>query len=727
MQIHELNNFSGTLGAGAYLAIDNGTDTGRISSQGLLASTEARIDAANDQITDLKSDLGMLWNPKPRKETVTFTASNQEKDTAIRLMAGVTYAIRTTTDIGNSNDIKVYASGNYSANVNLIKNYYNELTPTASGVLRVFNRPSNSYIGAVDIEVMPKFAKDAIKSVGFLTSTSQFANLNDIKTNSIYQVTAGYSNGDASGQTQTQTPIAFRGINYNLLTVVIQDSAGDYRFQIAFNPYVGISYMRKTNSSVMGEWIKSSIDSMGFLESVSTYASLDDIYDNGIWLVSSSYAVGDADETTTTNTPRELIGKAWELISVNASDVGAYRFQMAVSPETGEIFLRKTVLGSWDDWNNVMANNSIEWNLDFSNYADTWTEEWDAQESSKGRPNLATCNKGIDLKVVSYNVGGYRYDGSGAYLITKPEKLLNLKKYISHADADLILVQEEQAYIDSSEDISASKALYYDRLPYNSHYISTNIRSKYPAHATGQVKVNKLSNSDTPISGAMNERYFTWCMFTVEGKEVLAISCHPMNSYIEFSSNPVVGPTANRLNFLQIIYDFVFCMHDENVIAGLNANVTAPWDYVIIGGDFNTTNINGIASDGTKYNGDDWGNFAELRDYYKFDSANGGYLNWFITYPYYSGDKYGALDNIIVSDNIIINNIDCKSDLLRKLYSDHLPVEVTVTLLDESLNPNIANRFPTVTYEGKSVEQNLTELRTWLAEVFDGEVSLPCV
>ena len=55
MQIHELNNFSGTLGAGSYLAIDNGTDTGRISSQGLLASTEARIDAANDQITDVKS------------------------------------------------------------------------------------------------------------------------------------------------------------------------------------------------------------------------------------------------------------------------------------------------------------------------------------------------------------------------------------------------------------------------------------------------------------------------------------------------------------------------------------------------------------------------------------------------------------------------------------------------------------------------------------------------
>lgn len=44
MNIHELNNFTGTLGSGAYLAIDDGTDTGKISSQGLLAATEARID-----------------------------------------------------------------------------------------------------------------------------------------------------------------------------------------------------------------------------------------------------------------------------------------------------------------------------------------------------------------------------------------------------------------------------------------------------------------------------------------------------------------------------------------------------------------------------------------------------------------------------------------------------------------------------------------------------------
>lgn len=94
MQIHELNNFTGTLGSGAYLAIDDGNDTGKISSQGLLAATEARIDniiagpapsaeeivdarlgddgvtypslgdAIRDQFSDVKSDYGNITNTK---------------------------------------------------------------------------------------------------------------------------------------------------------------------------------------------------------------------------------------------------------------------------------------------------------------------------------------------------------------------------------------------------------------------------------------------------------------------------------------------------------------------------------------------------------------------------------------------------------------------------------------------------------------------------------------
>lgn len=102
MQIHELNNYNGNLDSSAYLAVDNGSDTGKVSTVELLADTNAavsqldtvlngRIDnivaggeapstseivdarygadgvtypslgaAIRDQVTDLKSDLDEL-------------------------------------------------------------------------------------------------------------------------------------------------------------------------------------------------------------------------------------------------------------------------------------------------------------------------------------------------------------------------------------------------------------------------------------------------------------------------------------------------------------------------------------------------------------------------------------------------------------------------------------------------------------------------------------------
>ena len=94
MQIHELNNFTGTLGSGAYLAVDDGNDTGKLSTQQLLSATEARIDniiagpapsaeeivdarlgadgvtypslgdAIRDQVSDLKADLSEISENK---------------------------------------------------------------------------------------------------------------------------------------------------------------------------------------------------------------------------------------------------------------------------------------------------------------------------------------------------------------------------------------------------------------------------------------------------------------------------------------------------------------------------------------------------------------------------------------------------------------------------------------------------------------------------------------
>ena len=43
MQIHELNNYNGNLDSSAYLAVDNGSDTGKVSTAELLADTNAAV------------------------------------------------------------------------------------------------------------------------------------------------------------------------------------------------------------------------------------------------------------------------------------------------------------------------------------------------------------------------------------------------------------------------------------------------------------------------------------------------------------------------------------------------------------------------------------------------------------------------------------------------------------------------------------------------------------
>lgn len=117
MQIHELNNYNGNLDSSAYLAVDNGSDTGKISTTELLADTNAavsqldtvlngRIDnivaggeapstseivdarygadgvtypslgaAIRDQVTDLKSDLDDLINTTTTVEQIDETVS----------------------------------------------------------------------------------------------------------------------------------------------------------------------------------------------------------------------------------------------------------------------------------------------------------------------------------------------------------------------------------------------------------------------------------------------------------------------------------------------------------------------------------------------------------------------------------------------------------------------------------------------------------------------------
>lgn len=81
MQIHELNNYSGDLDSGAYIAVDNGTDTGKVSTTELLADT-------NDEISGLSAFL----NARIDNIIAGGTAPSEAEVTDARLGAdGIVY------------------------------------------------------------------------------------------------------------------------------------------------------------------------------------------------------------------------------------------------------------------------------------------------------------------------------------------------------------------------------------------------------------------------------------------------------------------------------------------------------------------------------------------------------------------------------------------------------------------------------------------------------------
>lgn len=138
MQIHELNNFTGTLGSGAYLAIDDGNDTGKISSQGLLAATEARID-------------NIIAGPAPSAEEIVDARLGAD---------GVTYPSLGDAIRDQFTDVKsalYYATGNEALNFSdpALKQYI-----VTNGSTVQWDNPSTSSSTQIKWSVTPCSAGD---------------------------------------------------------------------------------------------------------------------------------------------------------------------------------------------------------------------------------------------------------------------------------------------------------------------------------------------------------------------------------------------------------------------------------------------------------------------------------------------------------------------------------------------------------------------------------------
>lgn len=256
------------------------------------------------------------------------------------------------------------------------------------------------------------------------------------------------------------------------------------------------------------------------------------------------------------------------------------------------------------------------------------------------------ANTGMRFRVMSYNAANYNNDTS-TYLPN--DKLLNLKRFIRSADVDLILLQEEGQYVDGSTK-DATDWIYNPVHPYKSGTGGTTIRSKTPI---GTNSVLKYSNG----------RALRYAVIEIGGKTILTVSTHPSPASEE-------GGVEKRAVQYEELFKWVNRLIQLETYSG-GTMVTAPeWTHCIIGMDANSgtdtdkANLIGFAHEGG------------------FNAANGEEFGWFITHPKKGATPDWALDNIIVSDNVIINDVEVYSNIYKSLYSDHVPLVADLTLLD---------------------------------------------
>jgi hypothetical protein len=122
----------------------------------------------------------------------------------------------------------------------------------------------------------------------------------------------------------------------------------------------------------------------------------------------------------------------------------------------------------------------------------------------------------------------------------------------------VLLTQEEANWLDDDGTISASKFLYYDRLPghYGKEGIGARIRSKRKFSMYHRTMITstmdqysrKQDGQLVPIPVENQEKMpFTWGIMQIGGKNVLIISIHsrPSMGYY-FNSEPTNGPVKDR-------------------------------------------------------------------------------------------------------------------------------------------------------------------------------------
>ena len=397
MQIHELNSFSGTPGNNNYLAIDDGSDTGKISGTELLAPVNTRIDniisgvtvdsevidgrigadgvtygslgtAIRTQVSDLKADnfvniiRGMqiaagesngitFANNADGSISVSGTATatsfkrmfNSTNSFPAGISKGKKYLVKYSVSDAVDFQIYGYFGGSPTELVNTRSDIIFEIPSSCEGLMIRMNVSKNN---TVNVTVSPAiYALDSFQLLDYSEINygsaypSGATSCNNITENSIYYV--GYTSG-----TPSLSEWAFSNAGWLETKVVGGDSSSNV-FQVAYplSPagFITPKYRVKQsgNWTAWREYTQKNIG--GYYPDGAT--SCDDVIANGIYFI--GYADG---QTSLSDYAYNSAG--WLIVEAIGTNTNAGVVQIALPFNAGDYSpnyrVRKS--GTWTEW-----------------------------------------------------------------------------------------------------------------------------------------------------------------------------------------------------------------------------------------------------------------------------------------------------------------------------------------------------------------------------------------
>lgn len=231
-------------------------------------------------------------------------------------------------------------------------------------------------------------------------------------------------------------------------------------------------------------------------------------------------------------------------------------------------------------------------------------------------------------RILAYNVAQWTNDGT-VLIGDVPDKLIAFKKLLMFVGADAVCTNEDAEYINSANTKAPLPDIFAPLYGYKNGVGGTAIYAKTNAGFNSYT----LTFDDAPAV------YPKRCTLTV-GEKTLYVYCIHMTGTTD---------TARGIQLNAILNDIIA--------------VEEP-TYWVLCGDYNTKTDT------------DMSNVLTMAAAAGAIPANGGYLGWLKTHK-----NGNPLDNMLVSDNIIIRRFEVLGNWFSDLYSDHFPIYCDLELV----------------------------------------------